>query len=230
MENYFNYEKIKRGLKNLKDRRNIPLLVWLIIFLVLFWLIGLFSIPGHYKIIKPGSDGQVSQYLTNHILPELYNKSQYNQPFDLVVSEDGINDIIARQIDSNSLQRSGFSNLSVTFKRGRILLTGRTVYHGFSFVVTIVLKPYINKEGYFCPKVSKVQAGTSRIPFVAETMKRRVLYRLAGLSKDSGTADFVGMLFNSGKIEPVFSFNHRKLRIEKITVQNKQLTIQFLPE
>jgi hypothetical protein len=38
------------------------------------------------------------------------------------------------------------------------------------------------------------------------------------------------MLFNSGKIEPVFSFNKQKLRIKKFTVQNKQLTIQFQPE
>jgi hypothetical protein len=148
----------------------------------------------------------------------------------MVFSEQGINDIVARQVDFNSLQRSGLSDLSVTFKRNRILLTGRTVYSGFNFIVTIVLKPYINKEGFLYFGASKVQVGESRIPFAAEAIKRKILYRLAGPSNDSNTADFIGMLFNSGKMEPVFSLNRQKLRIKRVTIQDKQLIIQFQPE
>jgi hypothetical protein len=223
-------KSLKQSLKKPEVRNACILAVVIIIFMCAYWFAGLFSSPSNYKPVKPITDGQVSQYLTNFILPELNNKSQYGQPFDMVFSEEGINDIIARQVDFNSLQRSGLSDLSVTFKRNRILLTGRTVYRGYNFIVTIVLKPYVNREGYLYFGASKVQVGESRIPFAAEVIKRKILYSLAAPSNDSNTADFTGMLFNSGKMEPVFSFNHRKLRIKKFTVQNKQLTIQFQPE
>jgi len=230
MKIYFNYERVKQVLKNPKARTIITLSEWLLIFLFLFWLIGLFSIPKHYREVKPVSDGQVSQYLTNHILPDMHNKSQYDQPFDIVFSEQGINDILIRHIDANSLKESNLSNVSVTFERNKILLTGRIVYHGFNFIVTIVLKPYINKEGYFLPGISKVRVGKSRIPFAAKAVKRKVLYGLAGFFKDPDTANFAGVLFSSDRIEPVFPFNHRKLRVEKITILDKEMVISFLPQ
>jgi uncharacterized protein YpmS len=230
MKNYFNYEKVKQGLKNPKVKSPIVLSAGLITLLFMFWFVGLFRTPRHYRPVESVADGNISQYLTNYILPELHNKSQYGQPFDLVVSETGINDIIARHVDLNSLRQAGLSNLSVVFKPGRILLTGKAVYCGFDFIVTIVLKPYIDKEGQFFLGVSKVQVGNSRVPFVAETLKRKVLEGLDGFSNSSDVTDFVKVLFNNGRIEPMFSINHKKLNVEKITTQDKELIIRFLPE
>ncbi|MFA5293311.1 MAG: hypothetical protein WC496_09790 [Phycisphaerae bacterium] len=230
MKIYFNYERVKQSLKNPKVRTIITLSEWFLFFLILFWLIGLFSVPKYYRPVKSVSDGQVSQYLTNRILPDMHNNSQYDQPFDIVFSEKGINDILVRHIDANNLGKSNLSDVSVTFKRNRILLTGKTVYHGFNFIVTIVLKPYINKEGYFLPGISKILIGKSRIPFAVRAVKRKVLYELTGFFKDSDTANFVGILFSSNRIEPVFPFNHRKLRVEKITLQDKEVVISFLPQ
>ena len=230
MENYFNYGKIKQYLKNPAVRTAIILSAWLLIFLFVFWLIRLFSVPRYYRTVKPVSDGQVSQYLTNYILPQLHNKSQYAQPFDLVISQDGINDIIIRHIDANSLKQSGFSDLSVTFKKGRVLLTGKTSYWGFDFVTTAVLRPYIDKKGYFHPGVSKILAGKSSLPFADEIVKRKIFDRLASISDDSNIAGVIRILFSGDKTEPVFTLNHTTLRIEKITVQNREITISFLPQ
>ncbi|MBU1260852.1 MAG: hypothetical protein KKE31_00450 [Planctomycetes bacterium] len=230
MENYFNYGKIKQYLKKPAVRTAIALSAWLLIFLFVFWLIRLFSIPSYYRTFKSVSDGQVSLYLTNYILPELHNKSQYGRPFDLVISQDGINDIITRHIDANSLQQSGFSDLSVTFKKGRMLLTGKTSYWGFDFVTTAVLRPYIDKKGYFRPGVSKILAGKSGLPFADEIVKRKILYKLASISDDSNIAGVVGILFGGDKTEPVFTLNHTKLRIEKITVRKREITINFIPQ
>lgn len=230
MKNYFNYGKIKQYLKDPAVRTAITLFAWLLVFLFVFWLIRLFSVPRYYRMVKPVSDGQISQYLTNYILPQLHNKSQYGQPFDLIISQDGINDIIIRHIDTNSLQRLGFSDLSVTFKKGRILLTGKTSCWGFDFVTTVVLKPYIDKKGYFRPGISKILAGKSNLPFADEIVKRKILYRLASLSDDSNIAGVVGILFSGDKKEPVFTLNHTKLRIEKIKVGNREITVSMLPQ
>jgi hypothetical protein len=228
MKNYFDYEKVRQSLKNPKVKSTIVLSAGLIILLVLFWFAGLFRTPRHYRPVKPIADGNMSRYLTNYILPELHNKSQYGQPFDLVLSEQGINDIIARQVDFKSLHQANLSDLSVAFKKGRILLIGKAVYCGFDFIVTIILKPYIDKEGYFFLKASKIQAGQSRVPFIGEAVKRKILRELTDFLNKNIT-DSTEALLNNRRIEPVFSLNHRKLRIDKITIRDKELMIHFLP-
>jgi len=230
MKNYFNYEKIKQSFKNRKVRRIIILSAGLITLLLVLWFVGLFRTPRHYRSVKVIADGNVSQYLSNYILPQLHNKSQYGQPFDLILSEQGINDMIARHVDADNLQQANLSDLSVAFKQDRVLLTGRTVYCGIDFIITLVLKPGIDKKGQFFLGVSKVQAGNSRVPFVAETLKGKILEGLDGFLNNSDAADFAKVLFNNGGIEPVFSINHKKLHIEKITVQDEKLIIRFLPE
>lgn len=227
MENYF--EKTKKLLENRRVRKTVGWLISLAFFLLLLWFVGLFRTPGHYRITNPPADAYASQYLTNYILPQLLNKSQYDQPFDLVISEEGINDIIVRHIDANSLRQSNLSNISVTFTKKRILLTGKTVYCGLDFIITVVLKPYINRKGYFFLKVPKIQAGTSRIPFAVSAARERILQELAGFLNDLDIADSTEAVLNSRRIEPVFSINHRKLRINKITIQDKELIIHFLP-
>ncbi len=230
MENSFNYTKVKQYLKSPAVKTVITLSVWVLIFLLVLWLIRLFSTPRHYRTVKPVSDRQVSQYLTNYILPELHNKSQYGQPFDIVLSQDGINDIIVRHIDADSLHRAGFSDLSVTFKKGKLLVTGKTSYCGLEFITTAVLKPYIDKKGRFRPGVEEVLAGKSSIPFADEILKQRILDRLSSLSDDSNIAGVVGTLFSGEKTEPVFKLNNKKLRIEEITIRNGEIAINFLPQ
>src|SRR4030042_2285971 len=121
MKNYFNYEVIKRALANRKVRKTINISAGLIAVLFLLWFIGLFRTPKHYRVVKLSTDGQPSMYLTNHILPELHNKSQYGRPFEVVFSEQGINDVITRHIDADSLQEAGMSGLSISFEEGKIL-------------------------------------------------------------------------------------------------------------
>jgi uncharacterized protein YpmS len=230
MENYFNYEVIKRALANRKVRKAVNILVGLIAFLLLLWCIDIFTVPSHYRFVAPAADGQPSMYLTNHILPELHNKSQYGRPFEVVFSEQGINDVIARHIDVNSLQKAGMSDLSVSFEKDRILFVSKTTSHGFNFYPTIVLEPRTDEDGRFFLEVSKVQAGNSRIPFTSEIMKKKILESFDNLLKDSKHPGFVRALFNSGKAKPVFSVNRNRVSIEGITVKKNELTVRFMPQ
>ncbi|MGA2916574.1 MAG: hypothetical protein ABSE89_11165 [Sedimentisphaerales bacterium] len=226
MENYFDFKKIRQYLKNPKIKVFVAVFL---IFLFLYWVTGLFKIPSNFRPVRPITDGNMSQYLTNYILPQLYNKLQLNQPFELVISEAGVNDIIVRHIDANTLQRANLSDLSVTLKKRRILLTAKTVYYGFDFIMTLVLKPYIDKNGYFSLKESQIEAGESRIPFAGEAVKKKIIEGLAGFFNNLNVSDFNETSFDV-KIEPVFSLNHQKHRIDKITVQNKELIIHFLSQ
>lgn len=229
MKNYLDLDVITQSFKNPKVKSAIVLSAGLIILLLVLWFVDLFRTPPYYRPVKPIiEDGNMSQYLTNYILPQLLNKSQYGQPFDLVISEAGIKDIIARQIDADSLRRANLSDLSVAFRKGRIWLTAKTVYYGIDFFVTLVLRPYVDKEGYFILG-TEMDTGRSRIPFAGEAAKKEVIEGIVRFINNSKIGDFNETLLNNHKIEPVFSLNHRRHRIDKITVGDEELIIHFVP-
>jgi hypothetical protein len=230
MKNYFQNKGINLKKTGLNIKTIIGLAVAVFIVLCILWFVGIFLTPKNYRIVRPINSELVSPYLTNYILPQLYNKSQYGQPFDFEISQDGINDIIARHADSNGLAEAGLSDLSVTFKPGRILLTGRTNYHGFDFIVTMVLKPKIDRNGQFTLGGSKFRLGGSPMPFVAGAVEEKIINRLEQHFKESKNAGFIKSLLNNGKVTPAFKINNSKLRIEKIIALDKKLIIHFLPQ
>lgn len=230
MKKKFEIEAIKRFLKSAKFGKICVLSAGFLFLLFIIWFVGLFRTPAHFRTVEIIDDNQVSQYLTNNILPEFYNKSQLGEPFEMIFSEQGINDIVSRQLDGESLKRSGFSDISITFKKGRILLTAKTVYHEIDFIVTVVFKPRVNKKGLFNAGVSKIQAGTSRLPFAARLMRKKIIYELADSSAESDIVHYAGLLLSDNKMPPEFSFHHRNFRIEKIIVANQKLIVQFLPD
>lgn len=230
MKNYFQNKGINLKKTDLNIKTIIGLAVAVFIVLCIVWFVGIFLTPKNYRIVRPINSELVSPYLTNYILPQLYNKSQYGRPFDFEISQDGINDIIARHADSNSLEEAGLSDLSVTFKLGRILLTGKTDYHGFDFIVTMVLRPKIDRNGQFSLNGSKFRLGGSPMPFMAGAVEEKIINRLERHFKESKNAGFIKSLLNDSKVTPVFKINHSKLRIEKIIALDKKLIIHFSPQ
>lgn len=210
-------------------RKILGIFVLFLLFVFGIWFAGLFRTPSHFRTVPILDQNEISQYLSNVILPQFYNKSQLPQPFDLVLSQDGVNDIIARQIDTKSLKKQGVSDIGITFKRGKILLCAKTKYHSHNFIVTAIFKPYICEKG-FNAGLSKIQVGTSRIPFAASIIRDRLLYQLANLGPESDIVNYVGVLLSDNKITPEFSFNHRKIKIQKILIEEQRMIIGFLPE
>jgi hypothetical protein len=170
---------------------------------------------------------QISQYLSNYIMPELYNKSQYKKPFDLVLSQTGINEILARHMDPNTLAKAGLSDLSASFKKDEIILTARTNYKGFNFVVSMAIEPEIDKHGKLFLDTEDFQLGRSVLPFVADVIKKKIIDSLNENFNAEKTGEFSSIVLSAGRIDPVFEINHSKLRIEKITVQDQNLILRF---
>ena len=228
MKKYFRLSEIKL---NQKQKYKIAALIGTaVIFFLVFWIIGLFKTPANFRIVRPVEGEHISLYLSNYIMPELYNKSQYREPFDLTVSQEGINEIIARHIDSNTLAKAGLSDLTTCFKEDEILLTARTKYKGFNFIVSMTIEPKIDKDGKLLLNAVDFQVGRSSLPFAAERIRKKIISCLGENFKTEKTDEFFSAILSTGKIEPVFKINRSKVRIEKITVQNEELIIHFSPE
>ena len=85
-----------------RKKRKFRKLYWLLIGLavVIGVIVLLLYKPSRYNPAAPIPAGegreQVSPYLTHELLTQLYNGTQRQEPFDLVVTQEGINDIVRR--------------------------------------------------------------------------------------------------------------------------------------
>jgi len=203
------------------------ILTGILLLFIVHWFIGLFRTPAHFRTVEIIESNQISLYLSNVILPELYNKSQKGKPFEIIFTEEGVNEIISRHLDEKLLSRWDISDISVTFAKGEILLTGKTKYKGRDFILTAVFKPSVSEKG-FNAGLSKIYAGTSRLPFARQFVCDKILYKLAGQNSD--VVHYAGVLLSDNRIPPEFTFEHRNLRVREIITEKHKLIIRFVPD
>jgi len=191
--------------------------------------------PGSYDPSELGSaspePGQVSTYLTHELSPGLYNGAQRGEPFDLVVTQEGINEIVAGLGWPKMSQGVMLYDPAVLFVPDAVMLMGTADVKGVKFVVTIVLKANIGDDGLMGLQVAKVKVGAMNITFPARmTAKQMYVQRLGGgADTDAINVKVLGALLNGERFEPVFKIDGRKVRVKKISVCSEKLTVHFVP-
>lgn len=188
--------------------------------------------PAYYKPLDSANSIEVSLYLTNELLPELYNGAQRQEPFNLVVTQSGINDIVARFKWPQDFGIVRVSAPVVFFAPGSIVLMGTVVLKGAEFVGTVVAEPSLDTEGLLNLQVVSVKIGAVDITPLAGVLARRICQQRFA-DKDIDTKDLLAKIEASlliGKaFEPVFKVEDKKVRVEKITIEQKKLTIRLVP-
>ena len=225
-------------LKIHKKSRRKKLAIWLFIDLtvaVVVFVLLLYR-PGRYDPADFDSynyeQGQVSPYLTHELSPNLYNNSQRGEPFDLVVTQDGINEIVAGLGWPKFSEGIMLYAPSVLFVPGSVVLMITANFKGMELIITIELEPKIDEQKLLNLHVAKVKVGAVNITPLARMMgKKMYTERLAVLSVDTEALQtkIVGALLNEEAFEPVFSIEDNKVRIEKITVYKEKLTARLVP-
>jgi hypothetical protein len=229
---------IEKDLKIRKKTRFKKLVRWLLVDLVVAAIIFALLLyrPGRYKPAEFGSGnykrGQVSPYLTNELSPKIYNNTQRGKPFELVVTQKGINDIIARANWPRESEGILLYAPAVLFVPGAVVLMGTADIKGVEFVITIELEPKINEQGFLNLHVGKVKVGAMNITPLAKMMaKKMYTQRINALDVDTEAVQtkIAASLLNDEPFEPVFSIDDKKVRIEKITVDKEKLLLRLVP-
>ena len=221
-----------------KKSRRKKLVLWLLIDLtvaaVVFGL--LIYRPGRYDPADFDSydyeQGQVSPYLTHELSPRIYNNSQRGEPFDLVVTQSGVNEIVAGLGWPKFSEGIMLYAPSVLFVPGSVVLMITANFKGVELIITIELEPKIDEQKLLNLHVAKVKVGAVNITPLARMMgKKMYAERLAMLPVDTEALQtmIVGSLLNEEAFEPVFSIEDNKVRIEKITVYKEKLTARLVP-
>ena len=197
----------------------------IIIFLLLYK-------PGRYVPHGPSAGKKVSQYLTNELLPQLYNGVQRGEPFDLVMSEDGINDVIARSKWPKKSEGAEILAPQVFFVPDSVVVMGPVVMKGFEFIVTVELLPVFDANGLLNLNIAQIKVGAMNLTLIARiTARKMYTQQLAESEVDTENilAKIAGSLLNGEPFEPVFEVEKKKVRIEKISITQGKLTARLIP-
>lgn len=209
---------------------SIDLVAAVIIFALLHHKPGAYD-PDAFDTGAP-ENGQVSIYLTHDLLPRIHNQAQYGKPFDVVITQEGINEIVAGMgwpIVSDGTMLYG---PVVLFVPDGVVLMGTARIKGVEFVVTIVLHPQIDEQRLLNLRVAKVKVGAMNITPLAKMMARKMYAdRLATVRVDTQAfrTKVAASLLNEEPFDPVFEVEKQKMRIEGITVEQESLTARLVP-
>ena len=218
----------KSGRRRFKKRY--WLLVDLAVVIVIFAL--LLYKPSRYDPLEVAYDGKVSPYLTNELLPQLYNGAQRQEPFDLIVTQKGINDVIVRSEWPKESQGTIFSAPEVFFAPDKIILMGKATVGGVDFVITIVGEPSIDQKGLLNIPIVKVKVGAMNITPLAKIVAKR-MYRNRIAITDADTENIetkiAASLLNDEPFKPIFPVEDEKVRVTKVTLEQEKLTLHLVP-
>lgn len=196
--------------------------------------------PSSYKPLDFAHSKEVSLYLTHELLPEIYNGVQRREPFNLVVTQKGINDIVARFEWPKEFGSIRFSAPMVLFVPDSIMLmgtvfpaprkgsTGLPQLKGAEFVVTVVAKPSLDADGLLNLQVVKVKIGAMDITPLAAVLAKRI-YQQQFADAEDLRAQVAASLVNGEPFEPVFKIENKKVRVEKMAIEQKKLTVRLVP-
>ena len=217
--------------KKTKFKRLYCLFAGLAAVILLFALLLLYE-PAVFNPPNTIDDNQVSPYLTHVLSPQLYNGVQRAEPFDLIITEDGINDVITRCGWPRQTGGITFSVPVVFFVPDAIVLMGQVSVGGAEFVVTVVSKPCLNEADLLNLRVARVKLGAVNITPLARVIARRIyLQQVVGSGSDAETlsARIAASLLDGEPFEPVFEIDDKKVRIRKLTITQGKLTVYLVP-
>lgn len=198
--------------------------------LVVFMLLLLYEPRGYGGGEKAGKK-EVSTYLTHELSPQLYEGAQRQEPFELVVLAEGVNDAIADLGWPKETQGVKFSVPEVVFGSGRVVLMGATEMKGVEFVVSVVFEPAIDEAGLLNLHVSKIKVGAVNITPIAKMMAQRMYFEQMGGADGAfsvGERAVVSLIYDRG-FEPVFEVEDKKVRMEEIAIREGELLVGFVP-
>jgi len=221
-----------------KKAKRKKLVFWLLIDLTVALVVFLLLIyrPGSYNPVDFDSlgyeRGQVSPYLTHVLSPQFYNNSQLGQPFDLVVTQDGINEIVAGLGWPKFSEGVMLYAPAVLFVPGAVVLMGTANVKGVELIITIELVPRIDEQKLLDLHVTKVKIGAVNITPLARMLGKKMYAEsltVMPVDTEALQTKIVGSLLNGESFDPVFRVENSKVRIRDITIQKKKLTAHFVP-
>jgi len=192
--------------------------------------------PAYYRRVPPFTAGsgqrQVGLYLTHELLASIYNNSQRCEPFDAVITQKAINDVMSLGEWPQEFGGIKFFKPEVFFSTDRAVLVGAANFNAVELVLTVVAAAEFDAKGLLKLKLEKVRIGVLDVTLFAKMMaagfSRRQFNPEDGENEDL-RAKAVKSLLYGRPFEPVFSIDGKKVRVKKIDIVQRKAVIRIVP-
>ncbi|MBN2589752.1 MAG: hypothetical protein JXA96_07810 [Sedimentisphaerales bacterium] len=220
-------------LQNRKKKKLKKLICWLAIDLSVAFIVFALLLykPSQYNPVFVETDEISSSLLKLYSV--IHDKSQLNDPFEIVVTQDALKDII--NLADWPMESEGVLLYSpdALIDPNFIVLMGTADFQGMEFIITIELQAKINEQGLMDINVSKIKVGAVNVTplakITAQKMYKQKLEEIGDIDLYSWQAKIAASLLTDEAIEPVFEIENQTLKVEKITIDEGRLTINLLP-
>jgi hypothetical protein len=185
--------------------------------------------PSRYKPFLPSDSSQVSPYLT-YKLADLFNNAQLDEPFNMLIEQQGLNDIVARGRWPIVFKSVTISAPSAVFAPNQIYLMATVRLSGLPSVATVKAEPIIDKSGMIVFNVRSVMLGSVPVTTFAKKIARTITdYQLKDFDPDSWERRLWRGLLDNEPVKPTFKIYKDTVHINKVTIENQKLTLLMEP-
>ena len=188
-----------------------------------------------YSVPAVENPNEVSPYLTRDLAPQFWDGIQKGGPFEIVIDEAGLNDIISRDSAVSggwpvSFDYVGVYAPIVKFLPGKINVVAKVALDGIRIYLDVYLKAEVLSDGKMKAQIESVKAGAVDITGFAVSIIRDVFEkRFKGGSDADGLDEIIYAILENRPFEPVFAFGEQKLRVYKVDLAQSKLLIGFMP-
>lgn len=201
----------------------------------LLFVIMLTSGRSGYSVPVVENPNEVSPYLTHDLAPQFWDDVQKGGPFEIVVDEAGLNDIISRDSTVSGGWPVSFDYVevytpTVKFLPDKINAVAKITLDGIKIYLDVNFKAEMLSDGRMKVEIDSVKAGFVDITGFAISVIRDVFEkRFKGGSGEAGVDEIVYAILENKPFEPVFAVGEQKLRINKIDLSQSKLLVGFVP-
>ncbi|MDD5458105.1 MAG: hypothetical protein PHF37_01755 [Phycisphaerae bacterium] len=194
-----------------------------LIAVVMFLLVAILAISHRPAAFDPptAQAKQISPYLTHELLPTFYDHIQRAEPFELEITENGMNEIITHLGWPKNFKELTIDTPQTLFTDNVITLMAPVSSNAAQILLTICLCPAVDDNGLMTLKMEKVQIGAVTITPLAKFISNKMYQdRLDKESVDANDirAKIAASLFADTSFDPVFKFDNNRFRIKKIAI------------
>ena len=192
----------------------------------------LFYRPAYYKPQLVTEDRQLSPYLTHQLIPQFYNGVQLQEPFDLVITQQGINEIARHLPLPEESRRLNLTSPTVYFASDRIVIAAVASIYGARFIITFEVAPSFDANGMLSVNMGKVKIGAMNVTIPARIIGRKMYgdhFDHDGIDPNDIRALLAASFFDGQPFDPVFDIDGKRVRLTGISTTPGQLNLRFTP-
>jgi hypothetical protein len=192
---------------------------------ILFWYT-----PRVYRPDLAGDSEGTSLYLTHELGPEFFNQLQLNEPFELIISQDGLNELINQWDWPQQLGEMSFDDPYVIFSEQSILLMSTFSFEGVSSVLSISAFPTMNRYGTLNTNIESVRLGMVPVKTLITRLAQKAFDKnRSRFEQDLKTAENIQAIIRNEPVDPIFWFPDRWIRITGFSFNNGALSLKLSP-